>query len=88
MPVFAFLAPGDCYPEEGLVNIPINPPLVRISYLAKLRGAGDKKFMEPLIKEIRRAVQEVEAKNGPSPRTVQGARARKRKRVTKTIEQE
>jgi DNA-binding transcriptional LysR family regulator len=59
LPMYALLAPGDCVPEDKLVNIPLVPPLERTSYLARLRDRGDQPLLEPFIQEIRQAVRDL-----------------------------
>jgi len=59
LPYYALLAPGDCVPEDGIVNVPLVPPLERVSYLARLRDRGDQPMVEPFIEELRKAVKDL-----------------------------
>nr|ART90293.1 hypothetical protein [uncultured bacterium] len=70
LPMYALLAPGDCVPEDKLVNIPLVPPLERTSSLTRLRDRADQRLLEPFIQEIRQAVRDLppDKRNKARPR--------------------
>lgn len=72
LPYYSLLARGDCLPEDGIVNVPLVPPLERTSYLARLRDRGDQAMLEPFIEELRKAVKDLH----PDKRSRTRSRAR------------
>lgn len=59
MPYYSLLARGDCFPEDGIANVPLVPPLERTSYLARLRDRGEQSMLEPFVDELRKAVEDL-----------------------------
>jgi DNA-binding transcriptional LysR family regulator len=59
LPYYAVLAPGDCLPDDDIVNVPLVPPLERVSYLARLRDRVEQPMLEPFLEEIRQAVKDL-----------------------------
>jgi DNA-binding transcriptional LysR family regulator len=49
--LLGFLPAADCEPEDQIVNVPVDPPIVRRQYLARMRDREDP-LLTPLIEEI------------------------------------
>jgi DNA-binding transcriptional LysR family regulator len=56
LPIVGFIPHGDLEPEDGLVAVPLDPPITRNLYLARLQQHANP-LVQPLVQEIHAAVR-------------------------------